>query len=72
MKTQTMVDLEDISRHLLAAPHYYCMELHGLFALCWCVLSGSGKLAVGDGWNRVSRFWRSFRRKPREFWWHEE
>jgi len=42
-----MVDLEDINRHLLAAPHYYCMELHGLFALCWCVLSGLAKLAAG-------------------------
>jgi hypothetical protein len=51
-----MANLEDISRHLLAAPHYYCMELHGLFALCWCVLSGSGKLAAGNNgkvWSRI-------------------
>jgi hypothetical protein len=51
-----MADLEDISRHLLAAPHYYCMELHGLFALYWCVLSGSGKLAArndGKVWSRI-------------------
>ncbi len=56
MKTQMMADLEDITRHLLAAPHYYCMELHGLFALCWCVLSGSGKLATGNNgkvWSRI-------------------
>jgi len=56
VKTQTMADLEDISRHLLAVPHYYCMELHGLFALCWCVLSGSRKLAAGNNgkvWSRI-------------------
>ncbi len=56
MKTQTMVDLEDINCHLLAAPHYYCMELHGLFVLCWCVLSGSAKLAAGNNgkvWSRI-------------------
>jgi len=56
MKTQTMADLEDISRHLFAAPHYYCMELHGLFTFCWCVLSGSGKLVVGNNgkvWSRI-------------------
>jgi hypothetical protein len=28
--------------------------------------------AVGDGWNEVRRFWRSFRRKPTEVRWHEE
>ncbi len=38
------------------APHYYCMELHGLFGLRWCVLSGSKKLAVGNNeevWSRI-------------------
>jgi hypothetical protein len=32
------------------------MELHGLFGLCWCVLSGSGKLAAGnneEGWSQI-------------------
>jgi hypothetical protein len=32
------------------------MELHGLFGLSWCVLSGSGKLAVGNSkevWSRI-------------------
>jgi hypothetical protein len=32
------------------------MELHCLLGLCWCVLSGSGKLAVGnneEGWSRI-------------------
>jgi hypothetical protein len=32
------------------------MELHGLFGLCWCVLSGSGKLAARnyeEGWSRI-------------------
>ncbi len=32
------------------------MELHGLLGLCWCVLSGSGKLAAGnneEGWSRI-------------------
>jgi hypothetical protein len=32
------------------------MELHGLFGLCWCVLSGSRKLAAGnneEGWSRI-------------------
>ncbi len=32
------------------------MELHGLPGLCWCVLSGSGKLAAGnneEGWSRI-------------------
>jgi hypothetical protein len=32
------------------------MELHGLLGLCWCVLSGSGKLAAGnngEGWSRT-------------------
>jgi hypothetical protein len=51
-----MADLEDTSRHLFAALHYYCMELHGLFALCWCMLSGSGKLAAGNNgkvWSRI-------------------
>jgi hypothetical protein len=51
-----MADLEDISRHLLAAPHYYCMELHGLFTLYCCVLNGSGKLAArndGKVWSRI-------------------
>jgi len=56
VKTQIVVDLEDISRHLLATLHYYCMELHGLFALYWCVLSGSGKLAAGNNgkvWSQI-------------------
>jgi len=56
VKTQIVVDLEDISRHLLATLHYYCMELHGLFALCWCVLSGSWKLAAGNNgkvWSQI-------------------
>jgi hypothetical protein len=33
------------------------MELHGLFGLCWCVPSGSGKLAVGNSkevWSRIN------------------
>ncbi len=32
------------------------MELHGLPGLCWCVLSGSGKLATRnneEGWSRI-------------------
>jgi hypothetical protein len=32
------------------------MELHGLFGLCWCVLSGSGRLTVGNNeevWSRI-------------------
>jgi len=32
------------------------MELHGLLGICWCVLSGPGKLATGnyeEGWNRI-------------------
>jgi len=32
------------------------MELHGLLGICWCVLSGPGKLAVGnheEGWSRI-------------------
>jgi len=31
------------------------MELHGLLGICWCVLSGPGKLAAGnyeEGWSR--------------------
>jgi hypothetical protein len=32
------------------------MELHGLPGLCWCLLSGSGKLAARnneEGWSRI-------------------
>jgi len=32
------------------------MELHGLLGICWCVLSGPGKLAAGnyeEGWSRI-------------------
>jgi hypothetical protein len=32
------------------------MELHGLLGICWCVLSGPGKLATGnyeEGWSRI-------------------
>jgi len=32
------------------------MELHGLLGICWCVLSGLGKLAAGnyeEGWSRI-------------------
>jgi hypothetical protein len=32
------------------------MELHGLLDICWCVLSGLGKLAAGNyekGWSRI-------------------
>jgi hypothetical protein len=32
------------------------MELHGLFGLYWCMLNGSGKLAVGNNkevWSRI-------------------
>jgi hypothetical protein len=56
VKIETMADLEDINRHLLVAPHYYYMELHGLLALCWCVLSGSWELAAGNNgkvWSRI-------------------
>jgi hypothetical protein len=33
------------------------MELHGLLGICWCVLSGLGKLAAGnyeEGWSRIN------------------
>jgi hypothetical protein len=32
------------------------MELHGLLGICWCVLSGPGKLATEnyeEGWSRI-------------------
>jgi len=32
------------------------MELHGLLGICWCVLSGLGKLAARnyeEGWSRI-------------------
>jgi len=32
------------------------MELHGLLGICWCVLSGPGKVATGnyeEGWSRI-------------------
>jgi len=32
------------------------MELHGLLGICWCVLSGIGKLEAGnyeEGWSRI-------------------
>jgi hypothetical protein len=32
------------------------MELHGLLGICWCVLSGPGKLAARsyeEGWSRI-------------------
>jgi hypothetical protein len=32
------------------------MELHGLLGICWCVPSGSGKLAAGnyeEGWSQI-------------------
>jgi len=32
------------------------MELHDLLGICWCVLSGLGKLAAGnyeEGWSRI-------------------
>jgi hypothetical protein len=27
---------------------------------------------VGDGWNGVRRYWRSFRRRPTKVWWREK
>jgi hypothetical protein len=37
-------------------PINYCMELHGLPGICWCVLSSPGKLVARnyeEGWSRI-------------------
>jgi len=45
------------------------LEIMGRYGAELMRRSKQWRQAVGDGWNEVGRFSKSFRRKPTEVWW---